>query len=47
MAQENHCIALNNDVMIPQIGFGVFQVEDGPQTVDAVRPAIATSTRRA
>ena len=39
MAQENHCIALNNDVMIPQIGFGVFQVEDGPQTVDAVRTA--------
>ncbi|PKV00756.1 aldo/keto reductase [Bifidobacterium pseudolongum] len=40
MAQENHCIALNNDVMIPQIGFGVFQVEDGPQTVDAVRTAL-------
>lgn len=45
MAQENHCIALNNDVMIPQIGFGVFQVEDGPQTVDAVRTAIEDGYR--
>ena len=45
MAQENHCIALNNDVMIPQIGFGVFQVEDGPQTVDAVRTALADGYR--
>lgn len=45
MAQENHCIALNNDVMIPQIGFGVFQVEDGPQTVDAVRIALEDGYR--
>ncbi len=45
MAQENHCIALNNDVMIPQIGFGVFQVEDGPQTVDAVRTALEDGYR--
>lgn len=45
MAQENHCIALNNDVMIPQIGFGVFQVEEGPQTVDAVRTAIEDGYR--
>ncbi|PKU91280.1 glyoxal reductase [Bifidobacterium pseudolongum subsp. globosum] len=45
MVQENHCIALNNDVMIPQIGFGVFQVEDGPQTVDAVRTAIEDEYR--
>lgn len=45
MAQENHCIALNNDVMIPQIGFGVFQVEDGPQTVDAVRAALEDGYR--
>lgn len=45
MAQENHCIALNNDVMIPQIGFGVFQVEVGPQTVDAVRTAIEDGYR--
>lgn len=45
MAQENHCIALNNDVMIPQIGFGVFQVEDGPQTVDAVRTALENGYR--
>ena len=45
MAQENHCIALNNDVMIPQIGFGVFQVEDGPQTVDDVRTAIEDGYR--
>lgn len=45
MAQENHCIALNNDVMIPQIGFGVFQVEDGPETVDAVRTAIEDGYR--
>ncbi|RYQ11135.1 glyoxal reductase [Bifidobacterium pseudolongum subsp. globosum] len=45
MAQENHCTALNNDVMIPQIGFGVFQVEDGPQTVDAVRTAIEDGYR--
>ena len=45
MAQENHCIALNNDVMILQIGFGVFQVEDGPQTVDAVRTALEDGYR--
>lgn len=45
MAQENHCIALNNDVMIPQIGFGVFQVQDGPETVDAVRTAIEDGYR--
>ena len=45
MAQENHCIALNNDVMIPQIGFGVFQVENGPQTVDAVRTALEDGYR--
>ena len=45
MAQENHSIALNNDVMIPQIGFGVFQVEDGPQTVDAVRTALEDGYR--
>lgn len=45
MAQENHCIALNNDVMIPQIGFGVFQVKDGPQTVDAVRTALEDGYR--
>lgn len=45
MAQENHCIALNNDVIIPQIGFGVFQVEDGPQTVDAVRTALEDGYR--
>ena len=45
MAQENHCIALNNDVMIPQIGFGVFHVEDGPQTVDAVRTALEDGYR--
>lgn len=45
MVQENHCIALNNSVMIPQIGFGVFQVEDGPQTVDAVRTAIEDEYR--
>lgn len=45
MAQENHCIALNNDVMIPQIGFGVFQVEAGPQTVDAVRTALEDGYR--
>ena len=45
MAQENHCIALHNDVMIPQIGFGVFQVEDGPQTVDAVRTALEDGYR--
>ncbi len=45
MAQENHCIALNNDVMIPQISFGVFQVEDGPQTVDAVRTALEDGYR--
>ena len=42
---RNHCIALNNDVMIPQIGFGVFQVEDGPQTVDAVRTALEDGYR--
>ena len=45
MAQENHCIAPNHDVMIPQIGFGVFQVEDGPQTVDAVRTALEDGYR--
>ena len=34
-----HCI-LHNGVSIPSIGFGTWQIPDGPQCVDAVKKAI-------
>lgn len=36
----NHTIALNNDVEIPQIGFGAFRLDDGDEAYHAVRAAL-------
>ena len=36
---------LNNGVKIPYLGFGVFQVKDGQETVNAVRWAIESGYR--
>lgn len=44
MDQQMMC-ELNNGVKIPMIGLGVFQTEDGNQTVDAVRWAIEAGYR--
>lgn len=40
-----HRTALNNEVMIPQIGFGVFQLDNGKDTEDAVSTALETGYR--
>ncbi|NEG70210.1 aldo/keto reductase [Bifidobacterium choloepi] len=40
-----HKIALNNELLIPEIGFGVFEIPDGKATEDAVRAAIHTGYR--
>lgn len=36
---------LNNGIKMPQLGFGTFRVEDGRQTVDAVRAALELGYR--
>lgn len=36
----NHTIALNNEVEIPQIGFGAFRLDDGDEAYHAVRTAL-------
>jgi diketogulonate reductase-like aldo/keto reductase len=38
-------VTLNNGVKMPQLGFGVFKVEDGSITVDAVKKAIDVGYR--
>lgn len=40
MQQEYHRTALNNDVMIPQLGFGVFKTPAGEATFNAVTTAL-------
>lgn len=46
MALENQTyVKLNNGIDMPQIGIGVFQVPDGPATVDAVGRALALGYR--
>ncbi|RSX56171.1 glyoxal reductase [Bifidobacterium dolichotidis] len=40
MAFEEHVVTLNNDVQIPEIGFGVFQTKQGGTTVEAVKTAL-------
>lgn len=40
-----HTIALNNEVLMPEIGFGVWRAEEGPETVNAVKAALANSYR--
>ncbi|WP_238885981.1 aldo/keto reductase [Clostridium sp. YIM B02551] len=40
MSVENERVKLNNDVIIPQIGFGTFKIPDGIQTLEAVREAL-------
>ncbi|NLX83736.1 MAG: aldo/keto reductase [Clostridiales bacterium] len=36
---------LSNGIQIPSIGFGTFQVEEGPQAIDAVKEAILAGYR--
>lgn len=36
---------LNNDVRIPKVGFGTWQIPDGPQTYDSVRTALDAGYR--
>ncbi|WP_110928907.1 aldo/keto reductase [Bacillus massiliglaciei] len=38
-------VAMNNGIGIPQLGFGVFKVESGEQTVSSVKKAIETGYR--
>ncbi|WP_160118461.1 aldo/keto reductase [Bacillus sp. V59.32b] len=38
-------ITLNNGVKMPQLGFGVFKVESGSQTVDSVKKALEVGYR--
>lgn len=38
-------VLLHNGVEIPQLGFGVFKVEEGSQTVDSVKKALAVGYR--
>lgn len=38
-------VSLNNGVEIPWLGFGVFQIEDGPETVQAVSKALEVGYR--
>ena len=40
-----HTIALNNEVLMPEIGFGVWHAEEGPETVNAVKAALANNYR--
>lgn len=41
----NEYNVLSNGVKMPQLGFGTFRVEDGKQTVDAVRTALEIGYR--
>ncbi|MCR4871338.1 MAG: aldo/keto reductase [Atopobiaceae bacterium] len=46
MALENQTyVKLNNGIEMPQFGMGVFQVPEGPATVDAVSQALALGYR--
>ncbi|MEE1296172.1 MAG: aldo/keto reductase [Bifidobacterium sp.] len=45
MAHTPHRQALNNEVLIPQVGFGVFRTPAGAPTEDAVRTALDTGYR--
>jgi methylglyoxal/glyoxal reductase len=38
-------VTLNNGVKMPQLGFGVFKVESGSQTVDSVKKALEVGYR--
>ena len=41
----NETITLHNGVEIPQLGFGVFKVENGSQTVESVKKALTVGYR--
>ncbi|PLS28430.1 glyoxal reductase [Bifidobacterium anseris] len=45
MKPTAHDVILNNDVLIPQVGLGVFRTPDGPTTVDAVHAALECGYR--
>lgn len=45
MKPTAHDVVLNNDVLIPQVGLGVFQTPDGRTTVDAVHAALECGYR--
>ncbi|MHC1750877.1 MAG: aldo/keto reductase [Cellulosilyticaceae bacterium] len=42
---ENTYVVLNNGIKMPIVGFGTFKVEDGMQTVEAVKHALQTGYR--
>lgn len=45
MKPTTHDVILNNDVLIPQVGLGVFRTPDGQATVDAVHAALECGYR--
>ncbi len=45
MKPTGHDIVLNNDVLIPQVGLGVFQTPGGQTTIDAVHAALECGYR--
>jgi diketogulonate reductase-like aldo/keto reductase len=45
MSKVNDVYILSNGVKIPAVGFGTWQVEEGPQTVNAVRAALEAGYR--
>ena len=45
MSKVNNVYILSNGVKIPAVGFGTWQVEEGPQTVNAVRAALEAGYR--
>ncbi|OIK12123.1 glyoxal reductase [Bacillus sp. MUM 13] len=45
MNNINGTVTLNNGVEMPQLGFGVFKVENGDQTVESVKKALEAGYR--
>lgn len=45
MQATDHTVVLNNELLIPEIGFGVFQIPDGEETYQAVRDALDAGYR--
>ena len=45
MAVLTDTFAMSNGVTIPKIGFGTWQIPDGPETYDSVRAALDAGYR--
>lgn len=41
----NHTVTLNNGVKMPQLGFGVYKVEEGQEVINAVKTALEVGYR--